>query len=118
VQIIAPEIVPALGEPASVDELRDAWSKMTDTHQFFPLLKKLNYPRLAALEVVGEDYAWQLDADAVKTLSSQVAGTDLPIMAFVGNDGCIQIHSGPITKVEPMGPWLNVLDPTFHLHLR
>jgi putative hemin transport protein len=118
VQVVADEIVPAVGEPASIDELRAAWSAMTDTHQFFPLLKKLNYPRLAALEVVGEDYAWQLDADAVKTLFSEVAGTDLPIMAFVGNDGCIQIHSGPITKVEPMGPWLNVLDPTFHLHLR
>jgi len=39
-------------------------------------------------------------------------------MAFVGNQGCIQIHSGPITNVKPMGPWLNVMDDTFHLHLR
>lgn len=117
------EIVPAptpiaAGEPASVEALRQQWSAMTDTHQFFPMLKKLNLPRLDAIEMVGEDFAWQLDAEAGKLMFEAVAGTDLPIMAFVGNEGCIQIHAGPISKVSPMGPWLNVLDETFHLHLR
>jgi putative hemin transport protein len=113
--------IPAIGETggaAGVAELRERWSAMTDTHQFFPMLKKLNLPRLEALEMVGEDYAWQLDHSAVQTLFDGVAGTDLPVMAFVGNHGCIQIHSGPITNVKPMGPWLNVMDETFHLHLR
>lgn len=104
--------------PSSVTELRDAWSAMTDTHQFFGLLKKHNFDRLDALETVGEDYAWQLDHAAVDSMFTRVAGSDLPIMVFVGNAGCIQIHSGPITKVSPMGPWLNVMDETFHLHLR
>jgi len=108
----------ATGAPADVTALREQWSAMTDTHQFFPMLKKLNLPRLEALEMVGEDYAWQLDHSAVKGLFDAVAGTDLPVMAFVGNKGCIQIHSGPITNVKPMGPWLNVMDETFHLHLR
>ncbi|MFD2649130.1 hemin-degrading factor [Devosia albogilva] len=106
------------GAPADVTALREQWSAMTDTHQFFPMLKKLNLPRLEALEMVGEDYAWQLDHSAVKGLFDAVAGTDLPVMAFVGNSGCIQIHSGPITNVKLMGPWLNVMDETFHLHLR
>ena len=39
-------------------------------------------------------------------------------MVFVGNQGCIEIHSGPIHSLKPMGPWLNVLDPGFNLHLR
>jgi putative hemin transport protein len=106
------------GEPAGIEELRQHWSAMTDTHQFFPMLRKLNLPRLEALEMVGEDYAWQLDHSAVEALFAAVAGTDLPVMAFVGNNGCIQIHSGPITNVRLMGPWLNVMDETFHLHLR
>jgi putative hemin transport protein len=42
----------------------------------------------------------------------------LPIMCFVANDGIVQIHSGPIVSVKEMGPWINVMDPTFHLHLR
>lgn len=104
--------------PASLEALRDAWSAMTDTHQFFGLLKKLNFERLHALETVGADYAWQLDHTAVEAMFGKVAGTDLPIMVFAGNEGCIQIHSGPITNVSPMGPWLNVMDETFHLHLR
>ena len=42
----------------------------------------------------------------------------LPVMVFVGNRGCLQIHSGPVHRVEVVGPWLNVLDPGFNLHLR
>ena len=106
------------GAAADVTALREHWAAMTDTHQFFPMLRKLNLPRLEALEMVGEDYAWQLDHSAVRGLFDAVAGTSLPVMAFVGNRGCIQIHSGPITNVKPMGPWLNVMDETFHLHLR
>jgi len=30
----------------------------------------------------------------------------------------IQIHSGPVWRVEMIGDWLNVLDPGFNLHLR
>ena len=110
--------VPGLGEPADVASLREQWQALTDTHQFFGMLKKLNLHRLNALEMVGEDFAWQLDATAVEQMFTAVAGTDLPIMAFVGNHGCIQIHAGPITNIKPMGPWLNVMDDTFHLHLR
>ena len=107
-----------LGTPAGVEELRTRWAAMTDTHQFFGLLRALNLPRLDALELVGEDYAFQLDHEAVAKLFESAAASALPIMAFVGNHGCIQIHSGPVTNIKPMGPWLNVMDETFHLHLR
>lgn len=118
IAVVPAPVAAPLGTPGTVDELRNAWAGMTDTHQFFGLLKKLNLPRLDALEMVGPDYAWALDAGAGKHLFEAVAGTKLPIMAFVGNNGCIQIHSGPITNVSPMGPWLNIMDETFHLHLR
>ncbi|HWU17402.1 MAG TPA: ChuX/HutX family heme-like substrate-binding protein [Devosia sp.] len=107
-----------LGEAAGIPELRERWSAMTDTHQFFGMLKALNLPRLDALEMVGEDYAFQLDHAAVAKLFEEAAATELPLMAFVGNHGCIQIHSGPVKAIKAMGPWLNVMDPTFHLHLR
>ena len=42
----------------------------------------------------------------------------VPIMAFVANRGCIQIHTGTVTKLMETGPWFNVLDPDFNLHLR
>jgi putative hemin transport protein len=42
----------------------------------------------------------------------------VPIMCFVGSRGCIQIHHGPIHEIKTMGPWVNIFDETFHLHLR
>nr|WP_203065369.1 ChuX/HutX family heme-like substrate-binding protein [Paradevosia shaoguanensis] len=103
---------------ANAEELRENWSRLTDTHQFFGMLKKLNLERLQAMRMVGNQYAWPLDPSATEQLMHGAAGISLPIMVFVGNAGCIQIHGGPVAKVEPMGPWLNVLDETFHLHLR
>ncbi|MBY2941663.1 hemin-degrading factor [Rhizobium leguminosarum] len=100
----------------SRDELRDNWSKLTDTHQFFGMLKRLKIGRQAAVRTVGDDYAWKLDNSA--TAEMMHASVGLPIMCFVANDGIVQIHSGPIFNVQPMGPWINIMDPTFHLHLR
>ena len=39
-------------------------------------------------------------------------------MVFVGNPGIIQIHTGPVARIQTVGEWLNVLDPEFNLHLR
>jgi putative hemin transport protein len=102
----------------SRDQLRDHWSRMTDTHQFFGLLKKLKIGRQAAIRTVGDDYAWKLDSSAVTEMMHASAREGLPMMCFVANDGIVQIHSGPIVNVKAMGPWINVMDPTFHLHLR
>jgi putative hemin transport protein len=106
------------GDPASAEQLRSEWRALTDTHQFFPMLRRLNLPRHQALKMVGEEFAWQIDAYSVKTMFDQAAETQLPIMAFVGNHGCIQIHGDTVNNIVATGPWLNVLDEKFHLHLR
>ncbi len=99
-------------------DLRDRWSRLTDVHQFFGMLKTLKLSRRQAVRMVGQDYAWLLDRDAVAAMFHHAAAEAMPIMCFVGNRGCIQIHSGPVKSIKPMGPWINVLDETFHLHLR
>ncbi|MGX5827196.1 hemin-degrading factor [Mesorhizobium sp. 43Arga] len=103
---------------ANADDLRDRWSRLTDVHQFFGMLKTLKLSRRQAVRMVGTDYAWLLDNDSVRTMFHHAAEGEMPIMCFVGNRGCIQIHSGPVGSIKPMGPWINVLDETFHLHLR
>lgn len=103
---------------ANLDDLRDRWSRLTDVHQFFGMLKTLKLSRRQAVRMVGQDYAWLLDNDAVSAMFHHAAEGEMPIMCFVGNRGCIQIHSGPVKSIKPMGPWINVLDETFHLHLR
>ena len=106
------------GTPASRAELHEAWRGLTDTHQFFGMLRKLNLHRLDALAMADADLAWRLDLGGTAQLLNGAAATALPIMAFVGSSGCIQIHSGPIHNVAPMGPWINIMDETFHMHLR
>ncbi|WP_322895329.1 MULTISPECIES: hemin-degrading factor [unclassified Yoonia] len=113
----------AIVEPVRVnvdklDELRSHWVAMTDTHQFVPLTKRLNFDRLGANRSIGAPWAVQLPVTALEDALHQAAARALQIMIFVGNRGCIQIHSGTVQRLEPMGPWFNVLDPRFNLHLR
>ncbi len=112
------DAMPAADGKASARDLRERWSRMTDVHQFFGMLKALNLSRHKAVHMVGPDYAWQLDGEALSGLLLRTASAELPIMCFVGNRGCIQIHSGPVTTIKTIGPWLNVLDEKFNLHLR
>jgi putative hemin transport protein len=111
---------PALVVPGSADRnaVRERWIAMTDPHQFVGLLRSLKLSRREAVGLVGDDYAWQLDVSGLSAMFNHAVEHAFPLMCFVGNRGCIQIHSGPIMNVKPMGPWINVMDPTFHLHLR
>ncbi|MCO5163799.1 MAG: hemin-degrading factor [Mesorhizobium sp.] len=119
-RVVAPvaTIGSATKPAADVEELRARWSAMTDVHQFVSILRDLQLTRQQAVHLVGEDFAWPVDHDSVAAMMRISANEQIPIMCFVGNRGCIQIHSGPVKEIKPMGPWLNVLDETFHLHLR
>ncbi|MHC9236522.1 hemin-degrading factor [Pseudooceanicola sp. 502str34] len=105
-------------DPEKAEKLREFWNNMTDSHQFLGLVSKLKMNRLGAYRVAGAPLARPLSPRIVPDLFERVAEAQVPVMIFVGNKGCIQIHSGPLNTIKPMGPWLNVLDPTFNLHLR
>lgn len=108
----------ARGDVARVDVLRKEWVAMTDTHQFNRLTAKLKMNRLGAYRMAGAPLAQKLAVDGLEKAIYAAAAQKVPVMLFVGNMGCIQIHGGLIERVVPMGPWLNVLDPDFNLHLR
>jgi len=101
-----------------LESLRDAWRAMRDTHEFFGILQKHKVGRVQALRLVGNDLAQPLVPGSVRDVLTASASSETPIMVFVGSPGCIQIHTGPVQKLVPTGPWFNVLDPTFNLHLR
>ncbi len=104
--------------PARADDLRREWDAMTDTHQFNTLTRRLKMNRLGAYQLAGTPRAERIATDGVTRALHTAADGGIPLMIFVGNQGCIQIHGGPIEKVAPMGPWINVMDPRFNLHLR
>ena len=96
---------------------RQAWLGLKDTHDFFPMLRNFNVSRMGALLDVGADLAQQVPSATVQKMLRQAASDALSIMCFVGNRGMIQIHTGPVEKIVGRGSWINVLDPTFNLHL-
>jgi putative hemin transport protein len=101
-----------------VQALHQAWASMRDTHEFFGLLRTHGVTRTQALRLAEARFVRPVDAASAQQVLSGAAGNGTPIMVFVGNPGMIQIHTGPVKKVVVMGPWLNVLDPGFNLHLR
>jgi putative hemin transport protein len=108
----------AVAVEAGAADLRRAWDALTDTHQFLGMVKNHGMNRLGAYRVAGAPYVERLEPGAVTLILQRAAEGQVPVMIFVGNRGCIQIHGGPIDRIVPMGPWINVMDPRFNLHLR
>ncbi len=114
---------PATRPDASFDAtaLHNDWSAMTDTHQFFGLLRKHGVERQQSFRLVQGSFARRGDRSAVAGLLTEAAFEGVPIMVFVGSLGCIQIHTGPVRRIETLemggARWLNVLDPGFNLHM-
>ena len=98
--------------------LRDAWLALQDTHDFHRLLKQFGVGRIQALRLAGRELAWPVSTRAHREVLEGAAAESIPLMIFVGNRGVVQIHSGVVRKLEAVGPWYNVLDPGFNLHLR
>ncbi|MEL6100881.1 MAG: ChuX/HutX family heme-like substrate-binding protein [Pseudomonadota bacterium] len=110
-------------EPAKIAEdkidiLRKEWKRLTDTHQFLRLVSKLKMNRLGAYRAASAPFARRLDVASVEAMLKALQQSGVEVMLFVGNRGCIQIHTGPLMALKPIGPWQNVMDARFNLHLR
>ncbi|MES2818582.1 MAG: ChuX/HutX family heme-like substrate-binding protein [Pseudomonadota bacterium] len=109
---------PAADAAIDVDSLRVGWSTLKDTHHFFSLLKKHGTLRTQALRLAGREWAEPLAPAELPGLLEAAAAREVPIMVFVGNRHCMQIHSGPVRNLRWLDSWFNVLDPAFNLHLK
>lgn len=105
-------------EEIDVAGFRQAWLDLKDTHHFFGMLRDFNVSRRQAMRLAPEGHAVQLSVASYKRVLEGVSERGLEIMVFIGNRGCIQIHTGPAKKLLQTGPWFNVLDPEFNMHLR
>ncbi len=118
-EVVIEPVVAAVEADAPEDAaaLRTHWLGLKDTHDFFTMLRQFKVSRLGALRAVGDDLAQAVEADGVERMLTRAAETELPIMCFVANRGIVQIHTGPVKKLLRTGPWFNVLDEKFNLHL-
>lgn len=105
---------------ADIDQagLAQAWADMKDTHEFFSVLRRFEVGRLQSLRLMEGVHTRRTPLVAVEWLLNRAADSGLPIMVFAGNAGCLQIHTGSVHRIAVMGPWLNVMDEGFNLHLR
>jgi putative hemin transport protein len=97
---------------------KEQWLTLKDTHDFHALLRKFAVTRTQGLRLAPEGHAVKITADSLKAVMQKASDTDLEIMVFTGSAGCIQIHTGLVKKLVQAGPWYNVLDPDFNMHLR
>jgi len=59
-----------------------------------------------------------LPQGTAETVLMVAAERGTEVVIAVGNRGTLQMHRGPIHKILRTGPWINVLDDPFNLHLR
>lgn len=118
--VIASEANPVEKPDDEIDAegFRTAWRDLQDTHEFFGMLREFAVSRTQGLRLAPAEFAYPILADALQKLLDDVAEAGTSIMIFVGSPGNIQIHTGPVRNIKPMGPWVNVLDPGFNLHVR
>jgi len=101
-----------------VETFKAAWLALQDTHDFHGLLRQHGLSRTQALRLAPKGHAIQISLESLKNILTSASETSLPVMVFTGSAGCIQIHTGEIKKLVQTGPWFNVLDPEFNMHLR
>lgn len=96
-----------------------AWTGLKDTHEFFGMLRKFKVTRTQALRLApAGNFAVKTDNKALRRTLTMASEEQVSIMVFVGNPGIIQIHTGTVKNIVDHGPWINVLDPEFNLHLK
>jgi len=116
----APPLPPQDPPDEEIDRtaLRREWQALDHSHDFHRMLREIGVGREQALRLAGDDLAARVATDATRRVLEGASAGGVPLMCFVGNRGCLQIFSGRVHRIEMRGPWLNVLDPGFNLHLR
>lgn len=104
---------------AEVDRegLLEAWAGLTDTHEFFRLLRRFEVTRTQALRLAEGRFTRRVSRDAARQALTKASEREIPLMAFVGSRGTIQIFTGKVKRTVEHEGWFNVMDPGFNLHL-
>lgn len=105
-------------DQVDVEAFRKSWAELKDTHHFAPMLKDYKLARVQALKLAGKEWAEPLATELLPKVFEKASMLKQKIMVFVGNDNCVQIHTGLVENIKWVNGWFNVLDPLFDLHLK
>ncbi len=102
-----------------VTTLKQQWAAIQDVHEASRIIREHGGNAQAVYQALGEDYARLLTKDSViEDLLNHLVFEEQECMIFVRNHGAVQSYAGPLHRLLRTGPWFNVLDPGFNLHLR
>ncbi|MGF1644641.1 MAG: hemin-degrading factor [Thiotrichales bacterium] len=99
-------------------QLREQWRAIQDVHEAQALIQNHGGDRRAIYAHLGPEYARKTRPEIVEQLLDRGSAEAFELMLFVMNDGAVQSYAGPVHQLLRTGPWFNVLDPGFNLHLR
>ncbi len=91
---------------------RDGTRHLADTPQGWTI------GRIQQLLASPKHSARRIRDDGFQSALAHAAEAGIPVTLLVGNGGALQSHTGPVRRLKQVGPWFNVLDPDFSLHLR
>ncbi len=100
-----------------VSGLRQAWSELKHTHDFYPMLKLFKVQRQQAFRLAGQEWAVPISVDNLFPVLKKASQIELPIMVFVGNNNALQIYSGTVHTVKNISGWLTVSAEDFIVQL-
>ncbi|MFD2940254.1 heme ABC transporter ATP-binding protein [Flavobacterium notoginsengisoli] len=88
-------------------DFHQSWNTMTDTHEFYGLIKRFGLTRTQALRLAPPRRAVQVSLESFRRTILHCSDTKIPIMMFTANEGCVQINTGQLSNVHSNGAWLN-----------
>jgi putative hemin transport protein len=111
--------LPADRPDAEIDvaTLKARWDALGHSHEFHGLLGDLRVGRLQALRLAGTGRARPVPVASLEQVLTAAHGDRRTIMIFVGNQGIVHIHVGPVNNVFRRDGWLNILENGFNLHV-
>lgn len=109
----------ALNDATEIDfeKLRDRLQQTSNVHQLHAILSEIEIKQDNIAKHTVNEFTDELQRESIDIMLNKVQQQNIPIMCVVGNKGCIQTFTGKVESIKPMGPWLNILNQKFHLHL-
>jgi putative hemin transport protein len=89
-----------------------------DTSEAMAMGRWLGIERLHPLAAVNREAVRPVSAGSAEVILRAAAAQGLPLSIWVASPGAIQRYQGQVKEIQRTGPWINVLDPGFSLHLR
>ena len=96
VEAVEPPVAPIPEKPddeIDVAGFQAGWKTLQDTHDFLGLTRRFGVSRTQALRLADPEFARSVSLGAYRAALEAAATSGEKIMVFVGNPGCIQIHS-------------------------